>query len=102
MDYFVLEMTAKKALSEGKYLSIRYNGYTRDVYPISFRDGLNGVRMYAWCSAHPTVPAESFTVALISDAYVSSADAYVVPNFIQEIGVLEQDFSFGTEESPFY
>lgn len=82
MDYDKITLLAKQAIAENKYLYIKYNGQYRDVYPISFRSGLSGPRMFAWCSLHPDMVSESFTVSYIEDASVSANEALIVPEYV--------------------
>lgn len=104
MDIYSLTSLANQAIRAGKYLYIQYNDQYRNVYPISFRQALNGPRMYAWCELHPLLPAESFTVAYITHASVSATDVQIIPVFASEIADFSGkiDTDTGMEGTPEY
>ena len=85
MDLGVLRDICKKAIAEDKYVLIRYNGTYRNIYPISFRKGPGGYRLYAWCEIHPQEESESFLLNQMDYAVVSEDTAYIKPQFVGEI-----------------
>lgn len=93
MDFQTISQLARESVRQGKYLSIVYNGVERDTYPVSFRSGANGLRLYALCMLHPWKPIESFLITGISTAEVSVRDALVVPSFDVEFGSADDEVS---------
>lgn len=80
MDINELKEIALSSLSDDKYMNIVYNGVQRNIYPIAFKPGIGGIRLFAWCSLHPQVLAESFLLSKIGSANVSKDSIYFTPD----------------------
>lgn len=85
MEYSIVVNKVRESRKLGRYLMINYNGTFRDVYPLSMRSGPGGMRLYAWCTLHPTEKAEAFLVSKMVYCEVSDTPVDFEPDGVEEI-----------------